>query len=163
VQVKKMKHSAKQYDAIFATGIATIGIQLDGTKLAKVDYLKRRKNKQPKTKPAESIQNKIERYLGSKTKDLKIEVLLDVSPFQGRVLTQLMQIPYGETRTYGEIAKKLNTSPRAVGNACRHNPIPIIIPCHRVIAANGIGGYDGATAGATLDIKHRLLQLEGII
>jgi len=158
-----MKLDAEQYDAIFATDIATIGIQLDGAKLTKVAYLKRRKNKQPTTKPAENIQNKIERYLVSRTKDLKIDVLLDVSPFQGKVLKQLMQIPYGETRTYGEIAIKLKTSARAVGNACRHNPIPIIIPCHRVVAANGIGGYDGATAGATLDIKHRLLQLEGVV
>ena len=160
-----MKANNKQYDAIFATDIATIGIQLDGSKLTKVDYLKHRKNKKPTTKPAERVQKKVERFLSSKSrlKDLEIEVQLDVTPFQKKVLKKLMQIPYGETRTYGEIAKKLKTSPRAVGNACRNNPVPIIIPCHRVVAANGIGGYDGATQGATLDIKVQLLQLEGVI
>ena len=88
---------------------------------------------------------------------------LDVTPFQLRVLDQLQQIPYGETRSYGDIAKILKTSPRAVGNACRNNPLPIIIPCHRVVAANGIGGYDGATQGETLDIKYYLLRLEGAV
>jgi len=77
-------------------------------------------------------------------------------------LQQLQSIPYGETRTYGEIAKRLKTSPRAVGNACRNNPLPIIIPCHRVLAATGIGGYDGAVDGKKLDIKLSLLKLEGI-
>jgi len=158
-----MKTHQKQYDAIFTTDLATIGIQLEGSKLTKVDYLKRRKNKKPITKPAQDIQNKIEKYLGSKSKNLKVDLLLDVTPFQKKVLKQLMQIPYGETKTYGDIAKKLKTSPRAVGNACRNNPLPIIIPCHRVVAANGIGGYGGATQGATLDIKHQLLQLEGVI
>ena len=88
---------------------------------------------------------------------------LNVSPFQEKVLKQLLRIPYGETRTYGEIAKVLKTSPRAIGNACRRNPLSIIIPCHRVVAANGIGGYSGQTEGEQLAIKRRLLQLEGAI
>lgn len=154
-----------QYDAIFTTRLATIGIQLSGSKLIRVDYFQHRKNKEPITKAALDIQNKITRYLDpqSKTKKLDIDVLLDVTPFQKKVLKQLQLIPYGETRTYGEIAKILKTSPRAIGNACRNNPVPIIIPCHRVLAANGIGGYDGATEGANLAIKIQLLQLEGVV
>lgn len=88
-------------------------------------------------------------------------MLLRVSFFQEKVLQQLQLISYSETRTYGEIARMLQTSSRAVGNACRNNPMPIIIPCHRVVAANGIGGYDGARSGNLLNIKRQLLELEG--
>ncbi|MCK5395927.1 MAG: MGMT family protein [Gammaproteobacteria bacterium] len=159
-----MKTNKKQYDAIFTTDIATIGIQLDGSKLIKVDYLTRRKDKKPTSKSAENIQNKIEKYLKpkSKVKNLKVDVQLNVTPFQEKVLKQLMLIPYGETRTYGEIAKTLKTSPRAVGNACRNNPVPIVIPCHRVVASKGLGGYSGATEGETLEMKYKLLKLEGV-
>ena len=154
----------ENYDAIFSTDIATIGIQLENSKLIKVDYLKSRNNKKPTSKLAENIQNKIEKYLidNTKTNNLKIDLKLDVTPFQEKVLNQLVLIPYGETRTYGEIAKKLKTSPRAVGNACRRNPVPIVIPCHRVVASKSLGGYSGATEGETQDIKRHLLKLEGI-
>jgi len=154
----------ENYDAIFSTDIATIGIRLENSKLIKVDYLTNKNNKKPTSKLAENIQNKIEKYLrdSSKTNNLKIDVKLDVTPFQEKVLNQLVLIPYGETKTYGEIAKKLKTSPRAVGNACRRNPVPIVIPCHRVVASKGLGGYSGATEGETHDIKRHLLKLEGV-
>lgn len=82
--------------------------------------------------------------------------------FQKSVWNELSKIPMGETRTYGEIANKLNSSARAVGNACRKNPIQIIIPCHRVISATGLGGYAGETQGEQLDIKRWLLIHEGV-
>lgn len=81
--------------------------------------------------------------------------------FQQAVWQSLREIPRGETRTYGQIAKQLNSSARAVGNACRKNPVAIIIPCHRVVAANGIGGYAGETEGNQLMIKKWLLKHEG--
>ena len=55
----------------------------------------------------------------------------------------MMKIPYGKTRTYGAIAKRLEVAARAVGTACGRNPIPVIIPCHRVVGASGLGGYSG--------------------
>lgn len=82
--------------------------------------------------------------------------------FQRRVWTSLQQIPAGEVITYGELARELNSSPRAIGNACRKNPIPLIIPCHRVISAQGIGGFAGQTQGQKITIKKQLLQHEGI-
>ena len=72
----------------------------------------------------------------------------------------MRDIPRGEVRTYGELAKQLNSSARAVGNACRRNPIPIIIPCHRVVAKKGIGGFAGHTEGATIELKQWLLAFE---
>ncbi len=83
--------------------------------------------------------------------------------FQQRVLRALCQIPAGETRSYGQLARELGSSARAVGNACRRNPLPILIPCHRVVAASGPGGYAGETAGRNLQIKHWLLTHEGVV
>lgn len=80
--------------------------------------------------------------------------------FQKRVWRALCAIPPGTTKTYGELAKQLNTSPRAIGNACRKNPLPIIIPCHRVVAKNSLGGYAGARIGNLLEIKKWLLRYE---
>ena len=151
------------YAVVFTTDIATIGLQFADSKLIKVDYLNKKIQQAPTIKLAETVKNKIEKYLESKLKNFNIDVQLNVTAFQKKVLRQLLLIPYGETRTYGEIAKILKTSPRAVGNACRNNPVPIIIPCHRVVAANGIGGYAGATDGGLLDIKYRLLHLEGVV
>ncbi len=157
--------SSQNYAVIFTTDIATIGLQFAGLKLIKVDYLNKKTDKAPTTKLAETVKNKIEIYLkpNSKVKNINVDMQLNISVFQEKVLKQLLQIPYGETRTYGEIATSLKTSPRAVGNACRNNPLPIVIPCHRVVAAKGIGGYAGATEGGLLDIKYRLLQLEGVV
>lgn len=83
------------------------------------------------------------------------------TPFQRRVWRQLQRIPPGQTRSYGEIARLLHSSARAVAGACRANPLPILIPCHRVVAAHGLGGYMGQTGGAGVAIKRWLLHHEG--
>ena len=80
--------------------------------------------------------------------------------FQQRVWRALQDIPSGTTLTYGALAKQLNSSPRAVGQACRRNPLPIIVPCHRVTGANGLGGYAGDSAGKLPEIKQWLLRHE---
>lgn len=80
------------------------------------------------------------------------------SPFQQSVWQQMQMIPYGETRTYGELAKSLDSAARAVGRACGANPIPVIIPCHRVMGQNGkLTGFSGGEGVAT---KAELLALE---
>ena len=78
--------------------------------------------------------------------------------FQLSVWKQMQAIPYGDTRTYGEIARWLRSAPRPVGTACGRNPVPIIIPCHRVVASGGLGGYSG---DGGVDTKQWLLELEG--
>ncbi|MPY70048.1 MAG: methylated-DNA--[protein]-cysteine S-methyltransferase [Alphaproteobacteria bacterium] len=80
------------------------------------------------------------------------------TPFQRRVWRQMMAIPYGATQSYGEMAALCGGGARAVGTACGRNPIPVIIPCHRVVATGGrIGGYSGGGGPAT---KNFLLTLE---
>jgi methylated-DNA-[protein]-cysteine S-methyltransferase len=79
------------------------------------------------------------------------------SPFDKRVWQAMQKIPYGQTRSYGELAMEVGSAPRAIGGACGRNPIPIVIPCHRVLARKGLGGYSGGTG---LPTKQRLLALE---
>jgi methylated-DNA-[protein]-cysteine S-methyltransferase len=88
-------------------------------------------------------------------------LLLQGSAFSRTVWEELCNIPCGETRSYGALAKRLQTAPRAVGAACRSNPFTLLIPCHRVVAVSGLGGYAGQRAGRLFDIKQRLLAHEG--
>lgn len=82
------------------------------------------------------------------------------SPFQKKVRDAMLAIPFGQTRTYGEIATEIGGNPRAVGQACGLNPIPIIVPCHRVLGANGaLGGFSGGDGRPT---KKRLLAHEAL-
>ena len=85
------------------------------------------------------------------------------SDFQQRVWSAMCDIPHGDTWTYGELARRADTAARAVGGACGANPIPIIIPCHRVVASNGSGGYSGRgglkTKSALLDLENRKARL----
>lgn len=82
--------------------------------------------------------------------------------FQQSVWQQLREIPWGQTLSYGEVARTIGSSPRAVGNACRRNPIPLIVPCHRVVAKAGIGGFAGDVEGGLLAVKVQLLRHEGL-
>jgi len=77
--------------------------------------------------------------------------------FERRVWDAMCAIPYGETRSYGDLAHAVDSGPRAVGGACGKNPIPIVVPCHRVLARGGLGGYSGGTG---LPTKQFLLHLE---
>ncbi len=82
------------------------------------------------------------------------------TPFQQRVWQALRAIPPGQPYSYGELARRLGSSARAVAGACRANPIPLLIPCHRVVAAHGPGGFMGAVDGAPLRLKNWLLEHE---
>ena len=82
------------------------------------------------------------------------------TPFQKALWRLLAEIHHGAVLTYGDLAARMKSAPRAVGGACGRNPIPILIPCHRVVAGGGrLGGFSG---GAGLDSKRALLRLEGI-
>lgn len=84
------------------------------------------------------------------------------TPKQKQVWQAIAEIPCGQTRTYGDLARQLGSSPRAVGQACGRNPLPLLIPCHRVLAAQGLGGFNQGQADDMLKLKILLLQREGI-
>ena len=97
-------------------------------------------------------------YFSGVRAPLTVPLNPDGSDYQRQMWRALSQIPFGETLTYRDIAAGLGSGPRAVGGACGANPIPILIPCHRVVAVNGgLGGYSGAGGPAT---KRALLDLE---
>lgn len=106
--------------------------------------------------PHPAIRRQIEEYRAGARRRFDLPVAIPDS-FTGLVMEAIGRIPYGETRTYGEIAADLDTAPIAVGQACGRNPVPIVIPCHRVVASDGLGGYG---AGSGIALKRRLLGHE---
>jgi methylated-DNA-[protein]-cysteine S-methyltransferase len=101
------------------------------------------------------------RYLEDPRYEFILPVRLQGTPFQQRIWQALKDIPAGRNFSYGSLAKRLETGPRAVASACKSNRFPILIPCHRAVSANGLGGYCGETDGPMLEIKRWLLSHEG--
>ncbi|HUC10782.1 MAG TPA: methylated-DNA--[protein]-cysteine S-methyltransferase [Stellaceae bacterium] len=99
----------------------------------------------------------LEAYFAGRLTRFDLPLMPAGSPFDKRVWEVMRQIPHGQTRTYGELAMELGSGPRAIGGACGRNRIPIVIPCHRVLARNGLGGFSGGIGLAT---KRGLLALE---
>ena len=97
-------------------------------------------------------------YFGGTLTSFALPLRLGTTTFQEQFLQSLIDIPFGETRTYGDLAIQLGASAQAIGQACGANPIPILIPCHRVLAANGLGGFSGGTG---IESKVALLRHEG--
>jgi methylated-DNA-[protein]-cysteine S-methyltransferase len=91
---------------------------------------------------------------------INLKLLKQGTVHQNKVWTELLKIPLGETLTYSGLAKKIGSAARAVGNACRTNPYTLLIPCHRVVAVNGMGGYSGHRHGEYMLIKEKLLAYE---
>lgn len=109
------------------------------------------------------IKSQIQNYFRQQHAGFNLPLQPHGTEFQQRVWKLLCKIPHGQVMTYGAVAKKLASSPRAVGNACRANPIALLIPCHRVVGQQGIGGYAGKTAGKQITLKRRLLNHEGAL
>ena len=107
--------------------------------------------------PADEVRRQIDEYRAGTRREFDLGV--DVpDTFVGAVMEEMLEIPYGEVRTYGEIADRLDTAAVAVGGACGRNPVGVIVPCHRVVGHDSLGGY--SAAGGTA-LKRYLLDLEG--
>lgn len=103
----------------------------------------------------------LDAYFSGKPYTFDAPLLAKGTPFQQRVWQAIAQIPAGQVASYGDIARLIGSHPRAVGQACGKNPIPIVIPCHRVVAAKGLGGFSLGQRDQDLAIKRWLLQHEG--
>lgn len=166
-QIKKARKRAltsmdkKEYQATVSTPIGKIGICTSENRLIKIKFVSEQHPVlKPKTVIAKNAVEQILCYFADPTYQFDIPFDLNVTKFQLSVLNTLQQIQVGSTRSYNDIAKSLKTSPRPVGNACRDNPIPIIIPCHRVVSKKNLGGYSGKKKGPMLNIKRWLLEHE---
>ena len=104
------------------------------------------------------LKKNLDNYFSKKTKKINPNIFLDGSNLQIRIWKELIKIPYGKTKSYGEIAKIVKTSPRYVGNVCGQNKHLLIVPCHRVVRTDGgLGGFSGSGG---LSLKKRLLDME---
>ncbi len=117
-------------------------------------------NQRPISIHKKSFQKAIAKYWLGTDNTVSVTLLKQGSPFSNRVWAEMCRIPFGEILTYAGLAKKVGSSARAVGNACRANPYPLFIPCHRVISVSNMGGYCGQTEGGFMDIKRKLLAFE---
>ena len=130
-------------------------IEQDG-KIIELKFIKRKS--EGKSVILQRIKKNINDFISKKTKSFNIPCKIHGSDLQIKIWKQLKKIPYGKTKSYGDIAKIVKTSPRYVGNVCGQNQHLLVIPCHRVIRTDGsLGGFSGSGG---LSLKKRLLQLE---
>jgi methylated-DNA-[protein]-cysteine S-methyltransferase len=156
-----VRRSTPPYDAVISVPFGLVGIRMRGETLAAVDLRPAiRGNKAPSSAAARKVAAALRRYFEDPANTPCVRMDSGGTPFQRRVWRALRKIPPGTTITYGALAQKLRTSARAVGGACRENPLPIVVPCHRVVAADGAGGFMGRSGGRALDIKSWLLRHE---
>ena len=150
-----------QYDAILTVPFGAIGIAVQGVQVVVELLTEKHAPKPAQHKMAVKVAVQIEAYFRNAYNDFNLPIVYKGTPFQRRVWQAISAIPCGRVLTYGEIAAQIGSGPRAVANACGANHLPLIIPCHRVVAKNGLGGYmRGQTDG--LKIKRWLLQHEGV-
>lgn len=151
----------KNYDARIVAPFGALGVVTDGDALVGIDFL-------PRATPALAPRNhlaaetcrQLEAYLADPDFRFDLPLRLAGTPHQRRVWEALLAIPRGRPSSYGELARALSSAPRAVGQACGANPLPVVVPCHRVLARNGLGGFMNSGEADPLAIKRWLLDHE---
>jgi methylated-DNA-[protein]-cysteine S-methyltransferase len=139
------------------TPISTLAFSLRGEVIVGIDWEPDEKNAQLDEHP---LQKELDRFWADAEAVVPVKLLRQGSAYRNKVWTELCLIPFGSTISYSALAQKIDSAARAVGNACRDNPYPLIVPCHRVVARDGLGGYSGQTMGDSMAIKIKLLQFE---
>ena len=144
------------------TPLGTLTIAVDhGGRLEAIEFPNRPLQGQCDPGRCSAVRRQLEEYFRGQRQKFNLPLAPSGTAFQQRVWRALQDIPYGQTESYGDLARRLGKpkASRAVGSANGANPIPIVIPCHRVIASNGgLGGYAGGLA-----LKRQLLKLEGAL
>jgi methylated-DNA-[protein]-cysteine S-methyltransferase len=158
-----MADRKKGYDAVIAAPFGRLGIHAQDA-LTSIDFVSNRIPLQPPRTPlARKVCAQLKAYFTDPKNPFDVPLAPRGTDFQQRAWRALQRIPAGVARTYGQLARTLRSAPRAVGGACRANPIPIVVPCHRIVAVNGPGGFMGATRGRALHIKRWLLDHEAAV
>jgi methylated-DNA-[protein]-cysteine S-methyltransferase len=138
-----------------------VGVATREGRVVEIRYL-------PTTTPTKSsadpflagVARQLERYRADPDTKFDFPVVIEGTALQRAVWDSMCAIPRGKTRTYGDIARELGADAREIGQACGDNRLPIVIPCHRVVAANGLGGFAHATSGYLIEVKRWLLAHE---
>jgi methylated-DNA-[protein]-cysteine S-methyltransferase len=149
------------FDVVVAFPRMKVAVKTRAGRVAEIRYL-------PPTSPlveprdalAAHAARQLERYREDPAAPFDLPLAVEGTPFQLRLWQALCAIPCGKTLTYGELARRLGAPARAVGQACGDNRLPIVIPCHRVVAAAGIGGFAHSTSGYLIEAKRWLLMHE---
>lgn len=151
-----------QYDALINTPFGAIAISTHANQLA-IEFLTEspsKENKHSTNALIAKVYEQIIQYLQNPA-SFNLSISLHGTEYQQRVWQAISSIPMGQTRTYGQLAQQIGSGPRAVANACGANQLPLIIPCHRVVAQNGIGGFMQSKLNG-LHVKKWLLKHEGV-
>lgn len=153
-----------RFDAVVAAPFGGIGVRVADGEVAETLYLPPSiKAQAPKSPLARETVRQIRAYLRDPSHVFDLPLAERGSEFQRRVWREIGKIPHGRTLSYGDVARRIASGPRAVGQACGANWFSLLIPCHRVLAANGLGGFGDPVDGAFhLNIKRWLLAHEGI-
>lgn len=160
----RMTDSDPDRAAVIAFPAMKVGISTREGMVAAITYLPPQTPLlAPQDRIAERAARQLERYRDDPDAAFDLPLAMRGTPFQCRVWRALERIPRGEVRTYGALATSLGTAARAVGQACGENRFPLVIPCHRVVAAGGIGGFAHARDGYLLEAKRWLLEHERAI
>jgi methylated-DNA-[protein]-cysteine S-methyltransferase len=151
------------YTARMAAPYAVLGVRTRGEWLTGIDYLP---VGAPTLAPLDVFAQEVCRQLSAYLEDpdfrFDLPYIAEGTHYQARVWERVQSIPRGQTRSYMDIARELRSGPRPVGMACGANRIPLVIPCHRVVASRGIGGFMHSRGGHAIEIKRWLLRHEGV-
>jgi methylated-DNA-[protein]-cysteine S-methyltransferase len=150
-----------QYDAVVNAPFGAVGIFAQNEQVS-IEFLTEKHAPKPaENKTVQKIASQIEAYFNNAKSDFSLPIVQHGTPYQQRVWQAISAIPRGRVLTYGDIAAQIGSGARAVANACGANNLPLIVPCHRVVAKGGLGGFmQGNPSG--LKIKKWLLKHEGV-
>ena len=155
-----MKPSLNAYEILIPAPFGAVGIRVAGELITEIALIPPQLASQAKSLAnADELVLQIQAYLSNPQTQFRFKHATSGTPFQRRVWDAISQIPCGETRTYAELAQQIGSGPRAVANACGANPLPLLVPCHRVVAKNGLGGFMQGFEGG-LEVKKWLLAHE---
>ena len=164
VTVMKIQQGSELFAAVAALPFGNLGVRTANGVITELCYLPPHfEAKAPQDAVAELALAQVEKYCADADYPFTLPLKRAGTEFQQKVWEALQSIPRGSTRTYGELAKHLGSAPRAVGQACGANWFPVVVPCHRVTAASGLGGFSNSDDpnGYLLGIKRWLLAHEG--
>ena len=149
------------YQAQLRTSFGVMGIHCADEVLIGISFLERNSIElPPRDAFAQEVCAQLQAYFDDAAFQFNLPLKLSGTTHQMKAWQAMREIPSGQVQTYGDLAALLHSSPRAVGQACGNNPIPIVIPCHRVVSKTGLGGFMHSSDNATLDIKRWLLAHE---